>query len=593
MDALGAALERDPLRRWRRRAVVAVVVSGIGVAFAIGQAGSTDTLAQRCNGAAARISATWNLAARGAVTSHLRGLGPFGAHEATRLADEFASYGAAWASAHTQACEAYNRGELPPVLYEQRLRCLGRSEAAFAAAIEIATEVTPENLSDALIAARSLPSATGCAKEDLLAVAPPPRAVAATVAEIAGAVERSRMLALAASPRALGAADAAADAAKATGYAPLLARATMVQGWVHAATDSSSASDLLQQAFHTAVRVGDDVLAVEAYARAWFVASRVADFRPSPNERTLVEDLAERTGAPGRFSRALLYNNLAAERIVADDRATARSFLRRALDTWRPPLDDRAHDIELVAVLRNLALVENDAARRVELSQRAGDSLQLQLGPEHPATINARIQLALLTPDPIAASRVFSQTCAAIPAWHSSLQSDCAYEEGWFAIDRSDPARAIAAMTVAQRDSSNAARGQIAAAYLDVVEGDRSHVAAACTAMRTLARDRADEDGWWKHAEAADAWMIVALGQAALGHSEPSTRAWQLALAQLADQPVLERRRARVQATLARRLLQSRPAEARSLAAAALQWYRTAGGYEAEVADLEALIATE
>lgn len=588
MDALAVALDNDPIRRWRRRGVVAATASGVALAFAIGQARSTAPPGPRCDDAVRYISTIWNPAARQSVATHLRSLGPFGAHEANRLIGELTNYGTAWATARKDACLAYHRGILPSALYEQRLRCLSRSEAAFAAAIEIATEVTADKLESALIGARSLPSAAGCAAEDSLTVPPPPQGVAVKVSDVAAAVERARMLALAASPRAIDVATAAAVAAKGTGYMPLLARATMVQGWAHALADNSSAWELLDRSFHDALRVGDDALAVEAYARAWFVASREEDFKPPDRERKLVEDVAIRTGPPGRFARALLYNNLAIGRIVSNDLAVARDLLRQALAVWRPPLGDRSQDIELAVVLQNLALVEDEPARRFELSQRALDSQESQLGSDHPTTVKARIQLALFTPDPTRSARAFAQTCGAIPAWHPQLRAQCAYEEGWLAIDRDDAPRALAAMTIA-RTNTDLYPSRIAGAYLDMVSTDRVRIAAARTAMRTLARELSAAEDWWYQGYAADAWVIVALGERELGRTLESTQAWHAALAALKDLPVLERRRAFVHATLAKRWAERSSAKARTHAEAAIRWYRKAGGYDERLGQLQRL----
>lgn len=593
MEALAAALEDNPARRWRRRGAVSATAAGVALAFAIGRARSTEPPGARCDAAGQHISAIWNPNARQGVSDHLRSLGAFGAHEAARLVGELTAYGSAWASARTEACLAYNRGQLPPVLYEQRLRCLGRSEAAFTAAIEVATEVQADKLSSALIGARSLPSPAGCAGEDVVAVAPPPQAVAAKVTEIAAAVERARVLTLAASPRAVGAANSAAQAAQATGYAPLLARSMMVQGWARMRADRDSAQELLDRAFHVALRAGDDVLAVEAYARAWYVAARTSDFQPSEPERALVEDLATRTGDSGRFVRALFYNNLATARLATSDRAGARDLLRQALIAWRPPLEDRAHDIELNSVLRNLALVEDEPARRLELCRRAIDSLEVRLGPEHPDTIDARIQLALLTTNPNAAARAFARTCAAIPAWQPQLKAECSYGEAWLALDRGDEPRALAAMTVAHAGSGDSPQRAIAGGYLDIASGDRVRILTARDALRHLgARLMAADKGWWDHATAADAWIMVALADDAVGQGAASTQSWQIALSLLGDHAVLERRKARAHVTLAKRWIQSRPMEAHRHALAALLWYRKAGGYETEIVELTHLADT-
>jgi hypothetical protein len=351
-------------------------------------------------------------------------------------------------------------------------------------------------------------------------------------------------------------ADAAAAAAAATGYSPLIASALAAQGWAYRTSDRARAVDLLQRAFHLALRSDNDPLAVESYARARYIASRTDDYVPAESERAIVEALGARAGRPGRFGLALLYNNLGTERLVAGDRAGARALLRQALETWQPPLGDRAHDIELIVVLRNLALVEDSPARRLELSRRAAEDSARELGAEHPAAINARIQLAVLTPDPAAAAAEFAQTCAAIPAWHDALRAGCGYEQGWLAIERGDLETAASAMTTARGDPPPHAPGpqaRIAAAYLEVRTSDPARIDAAIAVMRALASSQAAATGWWSRADAGDGLAVAALGHSARGQLDASLAAWSEALALYADQPALERRRAHASAVLAER----------------------------------------
>jgi hypothetical protein len=542
MVALATALAMDPARAWRRRGVVAVALAGAAAAFVVGRARANAPPAPRCVGAEAELARRWNPEVRGAMTAHVSGLGPFGAHEAEPLAGELDTYARGWIAARTQTCLAHDRGELPPAQYARRVGCLARAGAALASAAEAMTETTPAALGGALVAARSLPSTDGCAGEDGATVAPPPDAIAARVVEIGGEVERARVLAMAASPRASEVADAAVVAARGTGYAPLLARALATQGWARRPGDRAASAALLAEAFHAALRAGDDVLAVEAYARARFVASRAPDFAPVEAERVMVEELGARSADTGRFALALLYNNLATERLVADDRAGARDLLRRALATWQPPIGDAAQDLELLVVPRNLALVEDDPERRAVLSREAAVGYERVLGAAHPWTINARIQLAVLTPDAGAAARAFAATCAAIPAWHPALREGCAYEAGWLAIQRGAPDEAAAMMAIAQGDVTGGERRaqlQIASAYLVVA----TDPARAVADMARLAAELADGSGWWNHADAADALAVVALAEEARGRAAAATRAWGRSLALLADQPSLARRR--------------------------------------------------
>jgi hypothetical protein len=586
MAALLAVIA-PPARRWPW--VVAAASAAAAIAFTIGAVRSSGPPA--CAGVEASLAAVWSPAERGAVVAHVRGLGPFGAAEADRLAAELDGYATGWIDQRRAACEAHADGALPPALYERRVACLERASDALGAIVEVMTSVKAPKLGTALVAARSLPSPGGCADADADTIAPPPAAIAARVAEVRGAVERARMLDRAASPAARDAAEAAARDATALGYAPLTARADLVAGWALVGADRPRAIALLGQAFRTAVRAGDDVVAIEAYTRGRFLASRAADYQPVAGQVELIEDLAVRSAPRSRFALALFYNNLGTERLVAEDRAGARERFRAALDVWRPPIGDAAADLELVMIVRNLSLVEVDLGERVRLAAQAAAMYDDALGPAHPWTIGARIQEALLTADPEAAAAKLAAVCPSIAAYQARLRRNCAWEQAWLALDRGDAALAGTAMAAAAGDPGDADRSdqdRIATAYRALTGGDAATRTQAIAALRALAADRGAKD-WFIRADAADALVLVARALDAAGDAAGGTAAWADALALLVDHPTLERRTARIQATLAERWRATRPAEARALATAARDWYRAATHYDAEVTSLSAI----
>jgi hypothetical protein len=132
-------------------------------------------------------------------------------------------------------------------------------------------------------------------------------------------------------------------------------------------------------------------------------------------------------------------------------------------------------------------------------------------------------------------------------------------------------------------------KGTIAAAYVKIItEGDTGTIAA----MEKLALEYAKFNEFWNRVQGADAYITAATGWDRGKRPRDAERCWSAAL-ELLDpltQPFYARRLARVRATLAERWAATRPDEARKLAATALAWYRSAGGYDAEVAKL-ALIA--
>src|SRR5262249_49756222 len=100
---------------------------------------------------------------------------------------------------------------------------------------------------------------------------------------------------------------------------------------------------------------------------------------------------------------------------------------------------------------------------------------------------------------------------------------------------------------------------------------------------------------WWLRFSAIDAELLVAIARDRLRDARRALAALRRALAVL-DDPRFNhgaaytlRRLARVRASLARHLAPS--AEAAQLAAAAIAWYRDAGGYDERIAELAPITA--
>ncbi|HMG20367.1 MAG TPA: protein kinase, partial [Kofleriaceae bacterium] len=596
MADLLRALARDPARIWRRRGIAAVALAGVAVAFAVGRVhGDSPT----CVGSTTEIARSWSPATRAQMVAHLRGLGAFGAGEADRLGDELDRYGAAWAGEHRRACLAHEHGELPAALHERRSACLARGRAALTAVAELMTTVSADALSPALVAARSLPDPEACVAADASAVAPPSLAAAGQVAAATPAVERARVLAVATLPDAPRVAEASVTTAEATGYAPLIARAALALGYARAALDlgEPAARAPLERALDLALRTGDDVLAVEAYARLlWAVGKYRGDV---VGNWSVMDAIAARTGPAGRFARTLLYNNKAVARLADNDRAGARALLQQAL-TVSPLSPIRDGEIELVTVLQNLALVAEDAAEREARAAQVVRYLDGVLGPNHPRTLAARRIAGMLTRNPVAAAALYKAACDGYRDWHPKLThsiAECAFERGWLADERGDLAGARAAMQLATTDpNAQRERGKptIAAAYLNFTgDADPAAASAAIAAMEQLAIDGAAAPEWWNRGEAAQAYLTAAIGWQRADKPSEVERCWTAALALLEGirQPLFDRTLARVQAALARRWAVARADDARRLASNALAWYRATGGDETTVAELAAIAA--
>jgi serine/threonine protein kinase/tetratricopeptide (TPR) repeat protein len=592
MDELLHALARSDARKWRRRAIAAVAVSAAAVAFAAGR--TPSKVEPTCGGSVSEISRSWNPTTRAAVVGQLRSLGAFGSGEADRLGDELDRYSAEWADEHRRACLAREAGLLSPALHERRVVCLARGRAALGTIAELMATASETDLAQALVAAHSLPSPRSCVTNELSGALPPPATLADQVAAAAPLVERARVLALAARAEAVDAAHQSVIAAERIGYAPLIARALIAQGI--AAFTLRSGEDAarvpLEHAVDLALRSGDDALAVEGYARLVYAVGLshgdVVDNWPA------MEAIAERIGAAGRFSRALLYNNKAVARMVAKDHAGAHALLRRAVATLPQRLGPE--ELELLTVYHNLAMTTDDPDERERRLAQAVEQRTAALGANHPSTIRTRVTAGMLVRNPAAAAAALDAACDAYRRWHPHLAADgaqCAFVRAWLADDQGDSVRALEAMREAAVDPMSPHQrllGAIAAGYVKIAAGD--DIEGAIRSLQDVAVEQAREAGSWPRGEAADAYTAAARGWDALHRSRDAERCWVAALDLLEGihDPFVDRRLARVRGVLARRWAQIRPTEARRLAAAAAAWYRGAGGYDAEVAALDAIV---
>ena len=580
MDALLAALARDPARVWRRRAVAAGAVVAAGVAFAIG---TLRTEPDTCTGAGGELAAVWNPVRAAELVAHVRTLGPYGAEQAKSLADQLSRYGTRWVDARRGACRARQRADITVSLYERGLACFERSRAALDGVAAAMTRASIDQLPNTVVAARDLPDVERCIADATTdTVRPPSAAIAARVSAVGADATKARYLALASDPAASALARSAARAAEELAYLPLVARAQLALG---AALESDPASDAVgayRTATDAALQAGDDIAFVEAFARQLFVASRRRDTRAPglASALELVATIARRTGDGGRFARALLYNNAGSERLAAGDPTGAIAWLRKARDEPVP----RTGGAELWAILGNLAMVVPDRTERDKLFVEERARLEATLGVDHPFTLQIRLRAAMYVEHPGEAATRLRELCATYARLHPHRHDkigNCSYELGWLAVERGDPVEAQRALAIAvAHPTDQLARTETAKAEIARLAGDARGAARLAERVAVAAEQ---ETTWWDRYRAVDAWLVVAAARATLGERDGSIAALQLARTVLADPRLnsqaiyIQRRRARVTSLLA---LATRD---RKLAGEALAWYRAAGGYDSVI----------
>lgn len=603
MAALLHALARDPATVWRRRLVVAGAVAAAGAAFAVGTLRGGASEIEPCAGDD-ELGAAWSAQMRDRLGSHLRGLGPYGAQEAERLIGEMSGYRTSWASAQKAACLAQHRGELTPQLYERSLGCFARARAAFETVVDLLATVPADRLPNAVVASQGLPDAARCTTDATIStVDPPPAAIAAPVAALANEVERARVLAVASDPRSAEVAAAAGRRAAGLGYLPLIARAQLVHGIALSEQRATSeAFGALDVATQKAFESGDLPTGIEAYAReVYAIAITAAEQLPKGAAERLgaipfVESLAKNVSAGG-FPRALLYNYLGAQRLAQMDREGAR---RRFFEARAAREAAGASNVELTWIWGNLAIAATDPAERDQMFERQIAEFESKIGADHPMTLDARLTAATFIENPRRAYERAREPLQRYLALHPHLRSrvsEFGFDIALIEEEIDEVRAARAAMEIVRAaQSADSFEHRFAVGFLLALDGHDERAAAAMTA---LAEEKQVSDQAWTRLQAVDAWLASAKSNLRTGHTERAQRNLEQALAIFESPSFSEgtyrgRRLARVQAQLAQVLAKSEPTpqrRAKELAAAAARWYRSAGGMDELVAELDAIKA--
>ncbi|NVB82615.1 MAG: serine/threonine protein kinase, partial [Kofleriaceae bacterium] len=597
METLLHALARDPRSVWRRRVLALGAVAAAGGAFAIGTTRSRGP--EPCAGSAAELAPVWNEAARVRILLHGSSLGPYGLAESQYLDGALTAYSQRWVAARRGACLAHRRDELTPRLYENTLACIQRARGALGAVADVLGRASIEKYSDAVLAARALPDVDRCVLDATESqVQPPDPSIAGVVHALGTAVSGARFQALAGDPKSLAVAEPLAASAEQIGYAPLIAQAQLALA-AALATDQlrlDKAVVAYLRSATAALGASDDVLFVEAFARALFAAGRLADENMPAEAKDLgatvpfAEVLAQRAGKAGAFARTLFYNNVGTTRLAAGDNQGAERWFRRARDELRAG----ATGAELAPSLGNLATVVASRSERDALFAEERALLERTVGATHALTLQERLRAAVYLEHARDGARALSEICQELATWYPYQReriAKCRYNSAWLAIERGDLATArtdyesVAATEIHEADH---ARAQLA--LLDGHAGEADRLATA------LAEETGKHHSWFSRFPASvDAWLIAADARIALGKPDAAIAALRAALAIMDDSHInqgaarVQRRLARVRAELAMLLATRERKEAVLLAQQAIAWSRAAGGYEERVAALERL----
>jgi tetratricopeptide (TPR) repeat protein len=561
MERLLAALARDPLTRWGRRAFAGGALGVAVAAFIVGRADRTATPA--CDGGAAEIEAVWNERERGELHAHLAALGiPYAQKARDPLTGVLDGYGARWRAVHREACLAHRDATLSTPMFDRHVACLARARAAFDAAIRVVSSTTAERLPDATAAAAQLPDLGRCTDPALLMsnVAPPPPEVATAAAGLSNELASLEIEIRAARPDIRPRVAGAVARARALGYAPLVARALRLAGVAAIAVDDYGAAIVpLGEAMRLALTAGEHTLAVEAYARRAF-AEGMNHPDGALSGLELVEALAAAVPDAERAVRALLDNNVGTVEQAAGQRDRARAAFERAIGHAREVTGPAA--LELAVIRTNLARVVTEPRLRVELARERIAIVAAALDDGHPLVLDARISAAHLEPDAARARVALAPPCAAYVELHPDhgfkiLQ--CQYELGLLAFAAGDAAAARTAFGLAVATEHRGGVGEmlaLARAYGAVLDGDLDR---ATRQLDELIKriGPLEQAPWWYKLNVGDAWLARGAIAKAAGRMPAARTAFETALRVLEpvvavhDSPHYVRRLARARTNLA------------------------------------------
>jgi tetratricopeptide (TPR) repeat protein len=402
MDALLAALERDPTRRrWRIAAIG-------GIAALIGATASTSyELARRrsqvCMGAHQKLAGIWDERQKSLVTTTFRATQKPYAEDAlrgvNRILDDYAQR---WAAMQTDACEATRlRGEQSEELLDLRMACLSHRLEELRSLTGLLAKADDKLVVKSINAAQGLSDIDDCARVEILKSpmkAPPDPAIRAKVEELRGKLASAKVLHDTGKySEAITLTTAAVAAAESLHYRPVQAEALFQLGLSQGQNmDYRGAEKNLTEAVLLAESTRHDVIAARAWSRLVWVGATAAKYDQAALWGRLATASIERLENEKLLAGVLNGLGIAAKEQGKYDEAL--NYLRRSLT-----LAEQANDYrDLSNALNNLGVVlrkQGKYSEALPYYQRALRLKEETLGPAHPELANTINNLGSLMRD--------------------------------------------------------------------------------------------------------------------------------------------------------------------------------------------------
>ncbi|MFO0636802.1 MAG: tetratricopeptide repeat protein [Nannocystaceae bacterium] len=449
MEALLAALARDPTRRRRQLAtVIGVAVVGLGAI-----AGARVVRMRRIAACEAEqadaIAAVWNDGTRAAIQAALQGA-PAGLAEGTwtKLAPQLDTYASSWVELARAHCRSRDQGREDTTVVRTG-ECLQERRVAFAALLGSMPTSGKTPAATAVPSVLRLPRVESCTDPLYLAqhVMRPddPQLAAATDPLYALLAEVTALQEVAAYAEADVKATTLLEGARAVGFRPLVAQAELRAGMIAGlAGDKQRKAALLRQAYYDGGGAGIDEVAYEAaHALVFAEGNELGHADAALQWARHATMILDRMGEPPQTLRRAAV--AAAIGIVHDNlgqSSEALASLSQALEIRERELGPDHPDVG--ATLGGIGLVHYaraDYARARPLLERALQLREQTLGADHPAIALALNNLAMVE---------LSQGDAAAAREH--LQRAVALLERDHGRDHPDVATALNNLGVAARD---------------------------------------------------------------------------------------------------------------------------------------------
>ena len=267
MTAFSAALRRDPTRR--RRLLAALALAALAVATVLGaQHHREQTQIAACVADGASIDATWNEAVAADLRAHLpTASAAYARSTLDRVVPLLAERAAQWREARTAAClDAHVHRTLDADTLERETACLDDERVKLAALIADLARPGDRDFSQFVPATVGLPPISECRDVDALRRAPPlpaDREALRAARALLSRADISRQTGLPA--ESLPAVRAAVAAAERLAWPPLIAEATFLHGRILLDISAhAEAEPVLERAYFQAVAAGAPLVAADA-----------------------------------------------------------------------------------------------------------------------------------------------------------------------------------------------------------------------------------------------------------------------------------------------------------------------------------------